>query len=257
MYNQLQLREIFHIEFLRWFTRKLKPHYYVLKGGVNLRFFYKSIRYSEDMDLDVQNISVFKLKDIVMDILTSKSFQETLVSYGIQKVVPPNISKAKQTETTQRFKIHLLTVTKEDLFTKIEFSRRGIKEGVVVEALPDSIIRVYKTLPVIVAHYDIYSTIKQKIDALLSRNTLQTRDIFDLFILSSQFSKKESVNFNFANRLKKLSDVIIEVSFEQFRDTILNYLPDEERQFYNSAKIWDEIKLKVINFLEEISQYEK
>ena len=49
-YNSLQLREIFHLELLRLLGRKMKGEHYVLKGGVNLRFFFNSFRYSEDMD---------------------------------------------------------------------------------------------------------------------------------------------------------------------------------------------------------------
>mgnify|MGYP001601104310 FL=1 len=49
VYNSLQLREIFHLEFLRWLGRKVKPDYYAIKGGTNLRFFFQSFRYSEDM----------------------------------------------------------------------------------------------------------------------------------------------------------------------------------------------------------------
>jgi len=36
VFNQLQLREIFHLELLRWLGRKLKAENYALKGGVNL-----------------------------------------------------------------------------------------------------------------------------------------------------------------------------------------------------------------------------
>ncbi|MDD4955835.1 MAG: nucleotidyl transferase AbiEii/AbiGii toxin family protein, partial [Candidatus Omnitrophica bacterium] len=123
IYNQLQLREIFHLEFLRWFGKRINPRNYALKGGVNLRFFFNSFRYSEDMDLDISGIRINSLKDEVMKILTALSFSETLKSFGIEKIVPPDISKAKQTQTTQRFKVHLLTSAGEDLFTKIEFSR--------------------------------------------------------------------------------------------------------------------------------------
>lgn len=140
-FSPLQIREIFHHEFLRWFGRKVKADYYALKGGVNLRFFFNSTRYSEDMDLDVHSIAVVKLKDIVMEILQTLSFQDNFRSVGIVKVIPPDIVKAKQTETTQRFKIHLVTSNGEDLFTKIEFSRRGIKGGVVVQTVLDNILR--------------------------------------------------------------------------------------------------------------------
>jgi len=46
-YNHLQLRELFHLEFLRRLALKLKPGQYILKGGVNMRFFFGSPRYSE------------------------------------------------------------------------------------------------------------------------------------------------------------------------------------------------------------------
>ena len=59
-YSALQIRELFHLEFLRCLSRKIRAEFYALKGGVNLRFFFKSFRYSEDMDIDVHTISVEK-----------------------------------------------------------------------------------------------------------------------------------------------------------------------------------------------------
>ena len=102
-YNPLQLREIFHLEFLRWLGKKVSPSHYALKGGVNLRFFYNSFRYSEDMDLNERLIRVDVLQDKVMQILKSASFQNNLQPFGIDKIIPPDIAKAKQTKTTQRF----------------------------------------------------------------------------------------------------------------------------------------------------------
>ncbi|GAH31443.1 unnamed protein product, partial [marine sediment metagenome] len=124
MHNSLQQIEVFHLEFLRWFGSKTDPKHYALKGGVNMRFFFGSIRYSEDMDLDLSDIRVDVLQDIVLKILITQTFIDNLRPYGIQRVSIQDMAKAKQTETTQRFKIHLITFAGEDLFTKIEFSRR-------------------------------------------------------------------------------------------------------------------------------------
>src|SRR3989338_1383646 len=107
--SPLQIREVFHLEFLRWFGRKLEADRYVLKGGVNLRLFFKSIRYSEDMDIDLTGVRVDKIKKTVMEILEARGFADSLKSFGIDKIAAPDLAKAKQTETTQRFKIHLLT----------------------------------------------------------------------------------------------------------------------------------------------------
>ncbi|MCM8831837.1 MAG: nucleotidyl transferase AbiEii/AbiGii toxin family protein [Candidatus Omnitrophica bacterium] len=252
MYNPLQLREIFHLEFLRWFGRKVKKNY-ALKGGVNLRFFFKSFRYSEDMDLDIWQIEVAVLKEIIMKILQSPLFNDGLKSFGIEKVVAPDILKAKQTETTQRFKIHLITSSGEDLFTKIEFSRRGFDEGIVVEPVLDAILRIYKLPPLVVAHYNIQSTIQQKLNAIAYRKIVQARDIFDLYILSSQYNptKRVQITIN-GEKKRKICENIYGVNFEEFRDTVLAYLSEEDQSVYNSSGLWDEVKLKVINFIEEL-----
>ncbi len=255
IYSPLQLREIFHLEFLRWLAREIKLKYYALKGGVNLRFFFKSCRYSEDMDLDISGIEVVRLKDTVMKILENVSFQDSLKPFGVEQVLPPDIARAKQTQTTQRFKIHLITPSGEDLFTKVEFSRRGFKGEVVVQPVSDIILRAYKLLPLMVAHYNIQSAIIQKIEALATRSVIQARDIFDLYILSSQFqpSKANEIKTNSA-KLTKAYENVFEISFEQFRDTVISYLSAEDQAVYNSSTLWDEIKLKAVNFINELNR---
>ncbi|MDP2913392.1 MAG: nucleotidyl transferase AbiEii/AbiGii toxin family protein [Candidatus Omnitrophota bacterium] len=251
--NQLQIREIFHLEFLKWFSRKVKIDFYALKGGANLRFFFKSFRYSEDMDLDVSGIRKDALLDAVMAILGSKLFNDSLNSYGIERVIPPDISRAKQTSTTQRFKLHLITYTGEDLFTKVEFSRRGFKGEIVAESVSDSVTRTYKMPPLIVPHYGVKATVEQKVSALGLRSAVQARDIFDLYILSSQCEPGEWGAGEIAPlTLKEASERVFEVSFEQFRDTVVSYLPVQDQKSYNSSGIWDEVRIKTARFLEEL-----
>lgn len=251
-YTSLQIREAFHLEFLRWFIRKIEPSRYCLKGGVNLRLFCRSIRYSEDMDIDITDVRVDSLQKIVMGILSARGFTDSLKFLGIERIVPPDMLKAKQTTTTQRFKIHLLTSTGEDLFTKIEFSRRGMKGQVVVEPVSASILRLYKMGPLLVPHYDAASAVVQKIHALAQRNVLQARDIFDLFVLSSQYDGGEQKNVAVSKAvLKTAYDNIFLVEALQFRDSVVAYLGADDQKAYSSPEVWDEIKLKTANFLEE------
>ena len=49
-FTQLQIREAFHLCFLQELLRTFDPKLVALKGGINLRFFFKSPRYSEDME---------------------------------------------------------------------------------------------------------------------------------------------------------------------------------------------------------------
>ncbi len=253
-YTHLQLREVFHIEFLRWLGRKVKAEHYAVKGGVNLRFFFKSFRYSEDMDLDARVIRVAELKEIIMKILTAAAFQDNLKPFGIAKVVPPNIGKAKQTETTQRFKTHLISSSGEDLFTKVEFSRRGFAGKVITGAIDDAILRAYKLAPLLAPHYDAQSAIVQKIGALADRSVVQARDIFDLYLLSSQYytGSGERTGGIKPGILTKAYERLFEVEFEQFRDTVVSYLSADDQPVYDNPRAWEDIRLKTANFIEEV-----
>jgi predicted nucleotidyltransferase component of viral defense system len=251
-YTSLQVREAFHLEFLRWFGKKIEASRYCLKGGVNLRIFFRSIRYSEDMDIDITNVRVDILQKIVMGILMARGFTDSLKLLGIERIVLPDMIKAKQTETTQRFKIHLLTLAGEDLFTKIEFSRRGMKGKTIVEPVSASILRPYKMGPLLVPHYDTASAVIQKINALAQRTVLQARDIFDLFVLSSQYDGGGQEKFSISGAVLKIAyDNIFLVEHLQFRDSVVSYLEADDQKAYSSSSVWDEIKLKTADFLEE------
>ena len=250
IYNDLQIREIFHLEFLRRFARKTKGELYAVKGGANFRFFFKSVRYSEDMDIDVKGVRVDVVKDAVMNILEAADFRNALKSYGVDNVMPPNMSRAKQTETTQRFKIHLITSSGEDLFTKVEFSRRGFRGKAVIEDVSTDVLRTYKMAPLVIPHYDEPSAVVQKIKALVSRSAIQARDVFDLYVIIPRLDAGELTLEG--EDVKKARENLLEISFEQFRDTVVSYLGPEDQALYALPARWDEIKLKVAFFLENI-----
>ena len=58
MLSDMQIREVFHFYFLDRLLKLSDPGLYILKGGVNLRFFFMSPRYSEDMDIDVLDLAI-------------------------------------------------------------------------------------------------------------------------------------------------------------------------------------------------------
>ncbi|MFH1415982.1 MAG: nucleotidyl transferase AbiEii/AbiGii toxin family protein [Elusimicrobiota bacterium] len=235
-------------------VKKIKSEDYTLKGGANLRFFFKSFRYSEDMDMDVAGISVDVLQDTVMKILQMNILKDTLRTFGIEQVIPPDINRAKQTQTTQRFKVHLITVSGEDLFTKIEFSRRGMKGENSVNTISELILRSYKLPPVLVSHYDIRAALIQKIDALANRKILQARDIFDLYVLNSQVNNYSELEFTNKKNAVKAYDNIFRISFEEFKDQVVSYLSLEDQGIYGTGSAWEEIQLKTAGFIEQIKK---
>jgi hypothetical protein len=255
MFSHLQQREVFHLLFLKQLSGKLKSDSYAVKGGVNLRFFFGSIRYSEGMDLDIKGIGSFKLKDIVMDILLSKTLSATVRTFNIEKIIPPDITKAKQTETTQRFKVHLINSAGEDLFTRIEFSRRKLDQPIKTESVSSVILQLYKLSCIIVSHYPAQVAITQKISALVHRREPQARDIFDLHLLLPWLKESRAIiDAMPKNVIRKAYEHVFDIDFNVFRNTVLSYLSDEEQALYNRREVWEEIQLKTGHLLEGIGQ---
>lgn len=255
MHSQLQLREIFHLEFLRNLAADLPTGLWALKGGVNLRLFFKSVRYSEDMDLDVGGLPVASVQKRVMRILRSPSFLENLKTYGITGVKPPDMKTAKQTLTTQRFKVHLKAVSGEEYFTKVEFSRRGFTGEPVAEAVPAPVLRPYGMAPLVVPHYRAPDAAAQKIAAVLDRTVLQARDIFDLYLLSTQLSPEAArAALPAAPELAKARAAVLAPGFEVFRDAVCSYLAPADSVVYSRPEVWDEIKLKAADFIAELER---
>lgn len=250
--SPLQIREVFHLEFLRELGGKISPSHYTLKGGSNLRFFFGSSRYSEDMDLDIEGVAVDKLRSRTLDILNSPLFLGRLRTFGIEEIVAPDMGRAKQTETVQRFKVHLLTGAGDDLYTKVEFSRSGFAGARRAEAVSGEILLGYHLPPLIAPHYLAEAAVRQKIDALLNRRQTQARDLFDLFILSPRLGKEE---------IKALTGIpgpvkdallrkVDEIGYQQFLDQVAAFLSDEDQTRYSSAEAWDEIRLAALSLLE-------
>jgi len=253
-YSTLQLREVFHLEFIRELVKKIPASTFVLKGGSNLRYFFNSIRYSEDIDLDVQDIPVDRLRTKCLDILVSRPLLSRLRSFGIEELVPPDMGYAKQTETVQRFKIHLHTSSGEDLFTKIEFSRRGFDSPYQAESVTGSVLSIYRLPPLIFPHYLTAAAIKQKINALISRQKIEARDVFDLFILSSRLSKNRNVMLlTLTPKEKEIArERVYSIEYQQYKDQVVSFLCSEDQAYYSSHEVWDEIRLVAISLIDNV-----
>lgn len=247
----LQKYEVFHLAFLRALLRGMPGDTLALKGGSNLRFFFGSVRYSEDMDLDIRKVPDHILQEKVMTLLRSRTLLDVLGTYGITQIVPPDLRYAKQTATVQRFKIHLRTEGGEDLLTKVEFSRRGFDGSVRTDAVSAPLLAAYRMPPLIAPHYTAESAIKQKIKALSSRAEPQARDIFDLYVLSTHLETHDSGVWKVRKDLvREARERVMAMEHEQFRDTVVTFLSADDRPAFDAPAIWDEIRLTVISLLE-------
>ncbi|MBI4403473.1 MAG: nucleotidyl transferase AbiEii/AbiGii toxin family protein [Deltaproteobacteria bacterium] len=245
-------REVFHFLFLEWLLRISDPKLYIVKGGVNLRFFFHSPRYSEDMDIDVLGGAVHTLKKNGYKILEDAAFSRSLRMYGIDRLLVNDSSKAKQTETVQRFRVRLVTSAGEELPTKIEFSRR-IKESLshLVDRVDPEIARTYQRLAFPCPHYTGESAVLQKIVALANRELTQARDVFDLQVLADAGYLKHVKPAEVLKRstLVEAGKNLHLLTHEDFAGHVLEYLEDVDRSRYEGKEAWDSMKETVAEVL--------
>jgi hypothetical protein len=237
--------EQFHLLFLDHLGRKLDKGRYALKGGCNLRFYCRSIRYSEDIDLDVQATPVDALRERVEQILTGSSLAQILQARGL---TISHCSAPKQTETTQRWKLTLSAKGADlPLHTKIEFSRRGMSEPVAFEPVDRVLMREYQLTPILASHYPPEAAYRQKIDALIHRTQTQARDIFDLdHLLRSGVSVQGMAS---PPRWREAQQNALAVSYDVFKSQVLSFLAPDYQAQYADPRIWDDMVLRVVEAL--------
>ncbi|MBE7499033.1 MAG: nucleotidyl transferase AbiEii/AbiGii toxin family protein [Verrucomicrobiales bacterium] len=238
--------ELFHLLLLDQLGRKLDPRHFALKGGCNLRFFLKSIRYSEDMDLDAQTVSPDLLQERVRLILHSKPFGQILKAHGLSVV---HWAEPKQTHTTQRWKLSLRADGSAALLpTKLEFSRRGMPDEPRFEPVDPELIRAYRLTPIMASHYPIEIAYQQKVGALAHRALTQARDVFDLYWLISSGAKTELPD-NLRPCRPKAQENAMAVTFATFKSQVLAYLATSHREQYDSESVWETLQLTVAEAL--------
>lgn len=241
--TSVQAIEQFHLEFLTQFGAAIDKRLYAIKGGCNLRFFFKSIRYSEDIDFDVHTIAKATLQKNVDRILSGAPLRTLLSNASIQVI---EFSRPKQTDTTQRWKVRLRAEAQEVL-TRIEFSRRRFDSGVLFEAVDPQITRPYKLRPILASHYDIETAFAQKVEALAARSQTQARDLFDLALLLDRGARGARIPPS--DKRAAAWDNLLSISRDQFKSQVVAFLAPEYQDYYASAKAWDALQEKVLTTL--------
>lgn len=252
MRTERQAIEVFHLLFLRAFGARVDKALFALKGGCNLRFFLKSIRYSEDMGLDIQTMAVGTLQNNVNRLLAEPAFVQGLRAQGIELV---KTAQPKQTATTQRWKLTLRdTESGAEVPTKIEFSRRGLDDEKAVESVDAAIIRTYRLYPVIVQHYTVHTALAQKVSALALRDQVQSRDVFDLKLLLDAGGAEQQLPATAAANLTAAIDNASAVNYDAFAGQVLAYLEPEYQDHYGSRQAWNELRDQVVTGLKALRQ---
>jgi len=241
--------ELFHLHFVRLLSSGPSKGSFAIKGGCNLRFFFGSVRYSEDIDLDVAGLPVPSLKEKVSTILSRPAMSLALRSRAIAVTT---VSAPKQTETTQRWKIGLAAEGHAvPLHTKIEFSRRNTTEEAKVEPIAPSILAEHQLMPFIAAHYPLAAAMRQKVGALTGRSIVQARDVFDLGVLFAKSGGKVDALKPIRSLLPKAIERAMDVSYAAFKSQVGSYLQPDHLDTYGSREAWDALQMRVVELLEK------
>lgn len=242
-----QVTELFHIAFLDVLTKRLDPSRFVLKGGANLRFFFGSVRYSEDIDIDITGVPEWRLAEKVDDILVSAPLAALLRAADLGIV---ESSHPKGTETTQRWKVAVAPPGKpRPVRTKIEFSYRNGDERFLLEPIPSRIVEPYALRPPSVQHYVAGAPVEQKVAALADRSETQARDVFDLDLLL----RRQPLAAGALKRklLARAADRALELPYAAFRDQVLPFLEPDITELYGGEESWIQMQTFVAGKLEE------
>ncbi len=244
--GRAQAIEFFHIAFLAVLSTRLDPARYVLKGGANLRYFFASERYSEDIDLDLIRPVPWGLEDQVQAVFASPALRSLL---AVGSLALTDYPSAKQTETTHRWKLGIEAAGESlPIRSKIEFSNRGEGGSYKLASLPESVVEPYALRPPTVQHYDAPTAVAQKVAALAGRTQAQARDVFDLELL---LRRGTAVPRHLdPPLLEAAGERALEQDYATFRDQVLPFLEPGAAELIGSAGAWEQIQTFVAGKLE-------
>lgn len=245
-----QVIECFHLALLEVLPRHLKREHYVVKGGTNLRYFFKSVRYSEDIDFDANIDEQWQVTEKVGAAINSSALALILRQQDIKIA---NINSAKQTETTQRWKLLLeASGRKGEIPTRVEFSRRNGETRFKLEPVPAEVVRPYGLRSPSLHHYLEGPATEQKIDALALRSQTQARDVFDLDLLLRRHPDTVAPGAVESTTLEKAVERCLELPFDAFEAQVIPFLDPEIAAHYDERETWEQMQSFVVERLMEL-----
>jgi hypothetical protein len=260
MLTDTQAREAFHVLVLWRLRDKLRPGSFALKGGVNLRLFFGSPRYSEVMDLDSDAVNGFTLRSMLSEIVRSSWLDARLRALGLLGVEYSG-RPAKNTDTTFRMKVMVLNSGGIRLHTKIEVSMRGrpAADRVAEDSFDGAIVRAYAVEdagPLTVPHYPADSATRQKLAALAGRATPEARDVFDLGVLA----REDLANIDMpylrrwlsADSLKLARERVWAFDYPVFLDQVAEFLGESDRARFGTRDAWETRQLFVSEMIDAV-----
>ncbi len=252
--RSVEIAESFHLAFLQALATRVNVAAWALKGGGNLRFFYSSEWFSEDIDLDTFDIEPWAFQDRIDQTLASDLLRRTLGVLGsrIDYVNPKERSKTKS-----KWVLGLRHPSeREPVDTQIEVSHREYpyRDFVKVEPVTQGAVAPYAAAlrrPTF-GHYLPRAAIAQKIDALWGRDVRQPRDVFDLdrlFRIAPDAVSRGDVD---EAGLRAATTRIFEMGYDEYRAKVLSFIEPDALPLYEPIEVWESMQVTVAERLENL-----
>lgn len=248
----IEIAEGFHLAFLQALATRANPAAWALKGGGNLRFFYGSERFSEDIDLDTFDIEPWAFQERVDQTLASDLLKRTL---GILGSHVDYVNPKERSETKSKWVLGLRHPTEiEPVYTQIEVSHREYpyRDFVKVEPVTPAAGTPYAAAlrrPTF-GHYLPRAAIAQKIDALWGRDVRQPRDVFDLDLLFRIAPDAVSRGDVDEPGLRAAITRLFEIGYDEYRAKVLSFIEPDALPLYEPIEVWEGMQMTVTERLE-------
>lgn len=244
--------EGFQAAFLEVATATLPVAEYAVKGGMNMRFFFGSVRSSKDMDFDYLGGRFHTWEDHVNGLFDGRALDRLLQLRGI-RITGLNRVK-KQTEVTRRWTLLLATETVRDANSKVEFSAREADAAASAAretaSVDPELARALGMGRVSLQHYLPSAAIAQKVGALHGRTHTEPRDVFDLDHLARRFPDALAAAPLDPDAIEAAVERARALTYDEYESAVVPYLEEELWPIFGTAEAWEAVRARVIETLE-------
>jgi hypothetical protein len=132
----------------------------------------------------------------------------------------------------------------------VEFSRRGLHEGIAFGSVDANLIVAHRLPPLMLSHYDAATAFRQKVGALAGRAETQARDVFDLYhLLAVGGARGVVAGLDDEGVRERAAANALSVDFGRFKSQVLGYLAPDDQARFDSSSVWDSMVLEVVEAL--------
>jgi hypothetical protein len=240
--------EQFHLAFVEVAAVRLPIADFVIKGGANMRFFFRSLRRSRDIDFNYVGGRFESFAGRVDELLESRALTELLRQHEIRLLNP---RRQKQTATTRRWKLSLQTPSVEDADSKIEFSaREEPPDDFGLRPVDPELARRLGGRSVPINRYGPIAMVTQKVDALRHRSETQPRDVFDLDLLVRTHPEALAKAPVEQRALEGAIERARALTYQEYVTTVVDYLEEDVVDVLGTENAWNDMLRHVVERLE-------